>query len=44
MERIQGPILTISGENDHLWRSWEMTDAVVSRLKYAHFAYSSRRP
>ena len=40
VERTQGPVLTISGEDDHLWRSWEMADAVVSRLRRNHFAYS----
>ena len=38
-ERTQGPILMISGEDDHLWRSWEMADEVVSRLKRSHFGY-----
>jgi dienelactone hydrolase len=40
VERTRGPVLMISGEDDHLWRSWEMADAVVSRLKRANFAYS----
>jgi len=40
VEKTQGPILMISGANDHLWRSWEMADEVVSRLKRADFAYS----
>jgi dienelactone hydrolase len=40
VENTQGPILLISGEDDHLWRSWEMADEVVSRLKRARFAYS----
>jgi hypothetical protein len=30
----------ISGENDHLWRSWEMADDVVSRLKRTQFGYN----
>jgi hypothetical protein len=30
----------ISGEDDHLWHSWEMADNVVSRLKRSHFQYS----
>jgi hypothetical protein len=37
VERTGGPILMISGEDDHLWRSWEMADDVVSRLKRTHF-------
>jgi dienelactone hydrolase len=40
VERTRGPILMISGEDDHLWHSWEMADNVVSRLKRAHFAYN----
>lgn len=40
MELTKGPILMISGEADHLWKSWEMADDVVSRLKSHHFAYS----
>jgi dienelactone hydrolase len=40
VEKTRGPILMISGEDDHLWRSWEMADAVVARLKRAHFPYS----
>jgi dienelactone hydrolase len=39
VEKTRGPILMISGENDHLWRSWEMADDVVSRLKSKHFPY-----
>jgi dienelactone hydrolase len=40
VEKTHGPILMISGEDDHLWHSWEMADEVVSRLKRSHFAYS----
>ncbi len=40
VEKTKGPILMISGEDDHLWRSWEMADDVVARLKHAHFPYS----
>jgi dienelactone hydrolase len=40
VEKTHGPILMISGEDDHLWRSWEMADNVVARLKRAHFQYS----
>ena len=40
VERTRGPILMISGEDDHLWRSWEMADEVVARLKRAHFSFS----
>ena len=40
VEKTHGPILMISGEADHVWRSWEMADNVAGRLKRAHFAYS----
>jgi dienelactone hydrolase len=40
VERTRGPILMISGEDDHLWNSWQMADAVMSRLKRAGFGYS----
>jgi dienelactone hydrolase len=39
VEKTHGPILMISGEDDHLWPSWEMADAVVSRLKHERFPY-----
>ncbi len=40
VEKTQGPILMISGQDDHVWPSAEMADDVVSRLKRSHFAYS----
>jgi dienelactone hydrolase len=40
VEKTQGPILMISGQDDHVWPSAEMADDVVSRLKHSHFAYS----
>jgi dienelactone hydrolase len=40
VEHTQGPILLISGDNDGIWDSTRMADAVVSRLKQAHFPYS----
>ena len=39
VEKTNGPILMISGEEDGVWRSWLMADMVVSRLKAAHFPY-----
>jgi dienelactone hydrolase len=39
VERTHGPILTISGEDDHVWHSVAMSEAVMARLKRAHFAY-----
>jgi hypothetical protein len=51
VEYTRRPILIISGENDGVWESTRMADAVVSRLKELHFSYSyenlkipSRRP
>jgi len=40
VEKTHGPILLISGEDDHLWHSWEMADEVVARLRRTHFAFS----
>ena len=39
VENIQGPVLTISGESDHVWHSSQMADDVIGRLKHNHFAY-----
>ncbi len=39
VEQTHGPILVISGESDGVWESRTMSDAVMSRLKQAHFAY-----
>ena len=39
VERTQGPILLISGGDDHVWDSTRMADEVAARLKNAHFAY-----
>ena len=43
VEHTHGPILMIAGEDDGVWESSRMTDAVVERLKRAHFAYSCER-
>jgi dienelactone hydrolase len=40
VERTHGPVLVISGEDDHVWNSSEMADDVVGRLKRSHFAYN----
>lgn len=40
VEHTRGPILLISGNDDGVWRSTEMSEAVVRRLKEEHFAYS----
>lgn len=37
VERTNGPILLISGNDDRLWPSAQMGDAVMARLKNHHF-------
>jgi BAAT / Acyl-CoA thioester hydrolase C terminal len=37
--RGRGPILLISGDDDGVWKSTEMADSVVRRLKQDHFPY-----
>jgi dienelactone hydrolase len=39
VEQTRGPVLMISGQDDGVWESSPMADAVVSRLKDAHFSY-----
>ncbi len=39
VERMKGAIMMISGGSDGIWSSSSMTNAVVDRLKRAHFAY-----
>ena len=39
VELTHGPILTISGQDDHVWRSASMADSVIARLKRHNFAY-----
>jgi dienelactone hydrolase/uncharacterized protein (DUF2141 family) len=41
-ERIHGPILLLSGEDDRLWPSKEMGDRLAARLKAKGFAYEYR--
>lgn len=43
VEQTHGPILVISGESDGVWPSPRMTQAVVDRLKRAHFAFAVER-
>jgi dienelactone hydrolase len=40
VERIRGPILLISGGDDHLWPAADMSEAIVGRLKKRHFAHA----
>ena len=39
VEETRGPILLICGKDDEIWPSSMMADAIVARLKYAHFPY-----
>jgi dienelactone hydrolase len=40
VEQTEGPILLISGKEDHVWNSSSMADSIVSRLKQFRFAYN----
>jgi uncharacterized protein len=40
IERINGPILLVSGEDDRLWPSSEMSEALISRLSSKGFPHS----
>jgi dienelactone hydrolase len=39
VEKTNGPILVISGQDDGVWPSPLMTEAIVDRLKHAHFTF-----
>ena len=39
VERIQGPILLISGREDNLWPSTMLSDMIVTRLRAHNFAH-----
>lgn len=39
IEHTQGAVLLISGEDDGIWSSSEMTKTIVDRLKSSHFAH-----
>ena len=39
VENINGPILLLSGENDQVWPSAEMSVQVINRLKNKGFSY-----
>ncbi|HXZ11005.1 MAG TPA: acyl-CoA thioester hydrolase/BAAT C-terminal domain-containing protein [Candidatus Sulfotelmatobacter sp.] len=40
VEKIRGPLLLISGGDDHLWPAAEMSEAIVERLKRHRFAHA----
>ena len=41
VEQIRGPLLLISGGNDHLWPAAEMSEAIIARLKRHGFAHDA---
>lgn len=43
VERIRGPILLVSGGDDHLWPAGEMSEAIVGRLKARGFNHRVER-
>jgi dienelactone hydrolase len=43
VEDTHGPILVISGDDDGVWPSSTMTQAIADRLKHAHFPYEVER-
>lgn len=40
VERIKAPILLLSGKADALWPSYDMSEAIMARLKAADFPYA----
>jgi dienelactone hydrolase len=40
VEQMRGPVLLISGGDDHLWPAAEMSEAIVARLKKNNFAHA----
>jgi dienelactone hydrolase len=40
VEQTEGPILLISGKEDHVWDSSSMADSIVARLKQLRFAHN----
>jgi dienelactone hydrolase len=43
VEHAHGPILLIAGQDDGIWNSSAMTEAIVNRLKQDHFALPVER-
>lgn len=41
VENIRGPILLVTGGDDHLWPAPEMAEAILARLKSKGFAHSA---
>jgi fermentation-respiration switch protein FrsA (DUF1100 family) len=41
VENIRGPLLLISGGDDHLWPAAEMSESILARLKRHNFAHAA---
>jgi dienelactone hydrolase len=41
VENIRGPLLLISGGDDHLWPAVEMSESILARLKRNNFAHAA---
>jgi dienelactone hydrolase len=39
VEQIRGPVLLVSGGDDHVWPAAEMSEAIVARLKHHSFPH-----
>lgn len=42
VEKILGPVLLISGGDDHVWPAAEMSEQIISRLKRSNFAHDAQ--
>ena len=42
VERIQGPVLLLSGQDDQVWPSSRLSEMVMKRLKEHHHPYEDR--
>jgi pimeloyl-ACP methyl ester carboxylesterase len=40
VEKINGPVLLMSGKKDEMWAATEMSDAMIARLKAKQFAHA----
>jgi dienelactone hydrolase len=41
VENMRGPLLLVSGGDDHLWPAAEMSEAILARLKNKNFAHAA---
>jgi dienelactone hydrolase len=40
VEQIRGPILLVSGGDDHVWPATQMSEAILARLAHHHFPHA----